>query len=246
MIKKLLLFVLLFGVSAFLFAQDVIVKTDGSEIKTKVIEITDLTLKFRLFDKADAPIISINKSDVFMVIYENGTREAFTKQLAESIYISEYKGRYFMLGAGFGTSYGGAGIKAQFRTGNKIGIGFHVGLGFIPFTDNGIEDEGIVGFSTGVKFFIYKGFYFNTQVGVTNIEQKYSYMWNNNYYGGYGYNYSREYNAIWGVSTLVGGDWVWGKKVGFGFNAAIGPSFNFNCDNNPITIALDLGFIVRF
>lgn len=64
--------------STNLFAQDIIIITDGNEIKSKVIEITSKTIKYKKFDYLDGPIRNINISNVFMVIYENGEREKFT------------------------------------------------------------------------------------------------------------------------------------------------------------------------
>jgi len=237
---------LLVGLSFLCFAQDVIVKRDGSEIKSIVVEITDLTLKYRLYQDSEGLIYDINKSEVFMVIYQNGTRETFSKQLEQTKVSSDLKSNYFMLGAGVGNSYGGLGLRAQYRTGKNIGFAFHAGIGYFPYTSDGDIFGGTVGFSTGAKLYFYKSFYINSQVGITTIEQKYSYIWHNDYYGGYGSDFGMEHNTIWGVSTLVGGDWVWGKKVGFGFNAAVGPAFNFNFEDYPVTLAMDLGFIIRF
>jgi len=64
--------------STNLFAQDIIIITDGNEIKSKVIEITSKTIKYKKFDYLDGQIRNINISNVFMVIYENGEREKFT------------------------------------------------------------------------------------------------------------------------------------------------------------------------
>jgi hypothetical protein len=56
-------------------AQDVIVKTDKSEIKAKVVEIADLSIKYKKWDNQDGPLYNIAKADVFMIIYANGQRE---------------------------------------------------------------------------------------------------------------------------------------------------------------------------
>lgn len=57
------------------FAQDVIVKNDKTEIKAKIEEVTETTIKYKKFEMLDGPIYNINKRDVFMVIYKNGTKE---------------------------------------------------------------------------------------------------------------------------------------------------------------------------
>ncbi|KAA9339318.1 PQQ-binding-like beta-propeller repeat protein [Hymenobacter busanensis] len=58
-------------------AQDVIIKNDKSELSTKVVEITDEHIKYRLFDFQDGPIYNIRKAEVWMIIYEKGRREKF-------------------------------------------------------------------------------------------------------------------------------------------------------------------------
>ena len=62
------------------FAQDIILKKDGSEIEAKVLEITDQQIKYKDFDFQSGPTRNINISDVFMITYENGQKEVFNKQ----------------------------------------------------------------------------------------------------------------------------------------------------------------------
>jgi len=79
--KKVLLIlvaIIVFGISAN--AQDVILKQDGSEIKAKVLEITDQQVKYKDFDFQSGPTRNINISDIFMITYENGQKEVFNKQ----------------------------------------------------------------------------------------------------------------------------------------------------------------------
>lgn len=56
-------------------AQDIIVKNDKTELKAKILEITDAAIKYKKFEMQDGPIYSILKTDVFMIIYQNGTKE---------------------------------------------------------------------------------------------------------------------------------------------------------------------------
>lgn len=65
-------------ISCVVFAQDVIIKKDGTEISAKVVEIEDLKIKYRRFDQGTTgPIYSIAKTDVFMIRYEDGTKDVF-------------------------------------------------------------------------------------------------------------------------------------------------------------------------
>ena len=93
-------------------AQDFILKQDGSEIKAKVLEITDQQIKYKEFDFQDGPIRNISVSEVFMITYENGKKEVFNKSnetntassIRQSI-INCVKKTAFGLDIGFGGSF---------------------------------------------------------------------------------------------------------------------------------------------
>jgi len=61
-------------------AQDIILKQDGSEIKAKVLEITDQQIKYKNFDFQNGPTRNINILEVFMITYENGQKEVFNRK----------------------------------------------------------------------------------------------------------------------------------------------------------------------
>jgi len=65
-------------------SQDIIIKNDKTEIKSKVIEIHEEFIKYYLFEYLDGPIRNIRISDVFMIIYADGTREKFTNKNVEN------------------------------------------------------------------------------------------------------------------------------------------------------------------
>ena len=72
------LLIFIFGVIAqSVIAQDVIVKSDGGEISSKVKEIKENVIKYKNYDNLEGPLRNIKKSNVFMIIYENGKREKF-------------------------------------------------------------------------------------------------------------------------------------------------------------------------
>jgi hypothetical protein len=62
------------------FAQDVIFFRSGNELKAKIMEITDYEVKYRNFEDQSGPIHTITKATVFMIRYENGTKEVFENQ----------------------------------------------------------------------------------------------------------------------------------------------------------------------
>lgn len=69
---------------AVLYAQDVIIKTDGSELKGKVTEVATDVIKYHRADNLEGPLYSLPKTEVFMVLYANGTRETFTQPRTET------------------------------------------------------------------------------------------------------------------------------------------------------------------
>jgi hypothetical protein len=70
-----MVFTLFICSASFLFAQDMIVLKNGDEIKAKVLEITPTTIEYKKFDDPNGPTISIPKTEVRMVKYENGTKD---------------------------------------------------------------------------------------------------------------------------------------------------------------------------
>ena len=71
----LLAFLLVAGYSAF--AQDIITKKDGTDIKAKISEVGTTEVKYKNFSNLDGPVYTISKSDILMITYENGERDIF-------------------------------------------------------------------------------------------------------------------------------------------------------------------------
>ncbi len=72
----MLLFAVALGASS-LWAQDIIIKKNGDEVKVKVVEITGTVIKYKKWENIDGPIYNIDKSEVFKVKYENGQSDFF-------------------------------------------------------------------------------------------------------------------------------------------------------------------------
>ena len=62
------------------FGQDILTYKNGTETKSKVIEVTSSEVKFKRFDNLNGPLYTVLKSDLFMIKYENGTKEVFSVQ----------------------------------------------------------------------------------------------------------------------------------------------------------------------
>jgi hypothetical protein len=239
--KQLYLTILLLMMFPLVYSQDIITKRNGDQIKVKVIEINSETIKYKDFDFQDGPLRNINVTDVLVINYQNGSKDVFTKtqesgreaNVQPEVPKRVYKGNYFMLGTGYGISYGGLGLRVQGRFGGAVGVGIHAGVGYFP------GESVLVG--GGFKFFPYKGLYIDTQFGMTGYET-YTETWS----GYYSYSTS-EKNALYGPSLMIGIDQVWGRRVGIGFNAALGASYNINSEHgNDFFPEIDLGFLLRF
>ena len=72
--KQLLVFLFLLC-STSIFAQDVIVKKDGSTILSKVLEVNISDIKYKKFSNQNGPIYTIDKSEVLSINYENGDHD---------------------------------------------------------------------------------------------------------------------------------------------------------------------------
>lgn len=69
----------LFG-NILVFSQDIIYLKDGTEIKSKILELTNEFVKYKRFEQLEGPTRNLRISEVFMVIYEDGTREVFKEE----------------------------------------------------------------------------------------------------------------------------------------------------------------------
>lgn len=70
-----LLAVLAIGIKAY--CQDIIILRNGDELKAKVTEITETTIKYHKWDNLTGPVYNIAKAEVFKVKYENGQSDFF-------------------------------------------------------------------------------------------------------------------------------------------------------------------------
>lgn len=63
-------------------AQDQIFKKDNTKVDAKIIEINQTEIKYKLFTYQEGPTIVLSKSDVAMIIYQNGSHEVFNATAA--------------------------------------------------------------------------------------------------------------------------------------------------------------------
>ena len=94
--KKVLLFLMLLSATS-VFAQDVIVKKDGSTILSKVVEIGSTEVKYKKFSNQNGPTYTITKAEIQAINYENGDKDTFTdavvtqpQQQQQNIIVNNY------------------------------------------------------------------------------------------------------------------------------------------------------------
>jgi len=64
--------------SSTVFAQDVIVKKDGSTILAKVLEVSIDNIKYKKHSNQNGPTYTIAKSEILVINYENGEKDNFS------------------------------------------------------------------------------------------------------------------------------------------------------------------------
>ena len=77
--QTLILLFLMFAMTTW--AQDVIVMHDGSTILSKVLEVSETSIKYKKFKNLNGPTYTITIAKVQSINYENGERDTFGKQL---------------------------------------------------------------------------------------------------------------------------------------------------------------------
>lgn len=257
-------FFLLFTLCALcLKSQDVIVKKDGTEIQAKVLELTTNVIKYKEYDFQDGPTRNIPMTEVFMIIYSNGKREVISPSIeAEKEGPSYYDpdsnspgassrtqaqnttnyrryGGFSSLSVGYGTSYGGTGLKFQYVTRgdqDDFRVGIHGGVGYLIGNPSGFL------YSAGVNFFLYDYLFLNLQFGAFG---KWEFSANNGFQSFY------DSGTIFGPTFQLGYDIFFTDN--FGLNIASGISIGIDdysqgefFRDSPIYWSLDAGWVFKF
>jgi len=108
--KKLyLIYYFIFVGLSYAMPQDIMVMRNGDEVEAKVLEIGTEEIKYKKYSLLDGPDYLCLKSDVFMIKFENGTKEVFNSDVTsperEVISTSlDYATLYFIRPKKFSTS----------------------------------------------------------------------------------------------------------------------------------------------
>ncbi|MBO4316285.1 MAG: hypothetical protein J5867_10045 [Prevotella sp.] len=76
---KQLLVILMFLCSASIFAQDVIVKKDGSHIECRVVEVNDSGVVYKKWSNLNGNNFEIDRADVSAINYQSGKKEDYSE-----------------------------------------------------------------------------------------------------------------------------------------------------------------------
>jgi hypothetical protein len=75
-----LIAILFFSINYSAYSQDIILLKTGEEIKAIVSEIDKDLIKYKKFENPTGPVYSLKSTEVFMITFENGTKEIFNKE----------------------------------------------------------------------------------------------------------------------------------------------------------------------
>lgn len=151
--KKSFMSLMMF-LAANAFAQDVIVKKDGSTIMSKVLEIGTHEIKYKKFSNQEGPTYTIASSDVLAINYEKGGKESFSVTNEKTLTKSAQKQRSgFFTKAGVGlSSVVGSNADTKLKFSYKVGVAYELELAemfsLIPgleFITKGFKSDAVEG-----------------------------------------------------------------------------------------------------
>ncbi|MDE7165996.1 MAG: hypothetical protein K2O17_03095 [Bacteroidaceae bacterium] len=87
--KRLLFSLVALALTSICFAQDVLVKKDGSTILAKILRITETEVEYKNFDNPDGPTRVISISSLLRINYQNGQSETFAAGTPDDIVTRE-------------------------------------------------------------------------------------------------------------------------------------------------------------
>ena len=79
--KIFLFFIVLIGFGIPAIAQDVIITKDGKKINSKVTEVNENDIRYKLFENPSVPTYFLKKSDIASILYESGHVDVFNMSL---------------------------------------------------------------------------------------------------------------------------------------------------------------------
>ena len=81
---------------------DVIIFRDGTELRTRIIEVSSSEVRYKRCDNLSGPVYVSRKSDLFQLRYSNGTKELMKEEVPKPAPQPRYSGVIAMLSLIFG------------------------------------------------------------------------------------------------------------------------------------------------
>jgi len=78
-LRKVIVIAICLASSVTMSAQDIIVMKNGSEIRSAVQEVGVDVVKYKKYDNLNGPTYIKIKSEIFMIKYENGSKDVFSE-----------------------------------------------------------------------------------------------------------------------------------------------------------------------
>jgi hypothetical protein len=88
--KLFLIFAFLTFFAGAGYAQDIITKQNGDAICSKTLEVSAESVRYRKFELPDGPDYVLDASEVFMIKYENGSKDVFKKNPVTGVITIEH------------------------------------------------------------------------------------------------------------------------------------------------------------
>lgn len=134
--KKIILTPMFALILCAVHAQDTIVMSNGDEIQAKVTGVTSDKITYQRYDNLSGPAYTTEKSEIFMVKYENGTKDVFgvnsTATTRREFPTVRFQG-YAMAGTIFNAD--------AFGTTVDVGVGVRVGKALYAGLQTGVHSE---------------------------------------------------------------------------------------------------------
>ncbi|MGN0214858.1 MAG: hypothetical protein ACI4AH_08650 [Muribaculaceae bacterium] len=131
------------------YAQDVIVKKDGSTILSKVLRITKTEVTYKKYNNQQGPEYTTSISDIVSINYENGTKETFNPVVSQTevqsstdIFTTDVKTNDLELLRSYKNVSDLLGKIKKRRMIGWIGCGLFVAAGGILFLIDKINEDG--------------------------------------------------------------------------------------------------------
>lgn len=141
-----LILILAILTSSLLKAQDLIIMNNGDEIEAIVVEVGITEVTYHKFDYQDGPSYVVSKEDIFMIKYNNGSKDVFRNQPKEQIQSKTPTGQLYRKGVHIGVHV--TPCKAEIKDSYfSSGFGINTGLDIYHYVSN------YIGIKTGLTYF---------------------------------------------------------------------------------------------